>query len=329
MKLAIGIPVIFAATALLFVYLWFIWWLDRYEREPFWLVALVFLWGATIGIGCGCAINSTVLLPVKDVLSPGATTGFAAIVVAPVVEELTKGLVFIPLLTTYQFDNETDGLIYGAATGLGFALVENLLYFVQFVSADQMSVGMMIVSVAIRALFTAVMHCISSAMLGMAVGYARHRAETLKWFIYPGIGYVLAVGNHSAWNAAAFLSNVHAGFQLAGIGLVVLGGAILFGLTQYSLKREHDVIRKYLLEEADRGTLPAEHAEIIPYWTKRRRNDWLAPEIPKEPYVEAATRLAFRHHQRELAPEHEHDDYADDIKNFRTRIRDLLTPKTT
>ena len=28
------------------VYVLFVWWLDRYEKEPLWLLALAFLWGA-------------------------------------------------------------------------------------------------------------------------------------------------------------------------------------------------------------------------------------------------------------------------------------------
>ena len=28
------------------IYVLFIWWLDRYEKEPLWLLALAFLWGA-------------------------------------------------------------------------------------------------------------------------------------------------------------------------------------------------------------------------------------------------------------------------------------------
>ena len=28
------------------VYVLLVWWLDRYEKEPLWLLALAFLWGA-------------------------------------------------------------------------------------------------------------------------------------------------------------------------------------------------------------------------------------------------------------------------------------------
>lgn len=324
MKSVIAVPVVLAATAVLLAYLVFIWWLDRYEREPLWLVGLVFGWGATIGVGCGCALNTTLLAPFRSVLSPGASMGLAAIVVAPVVEEITKGLVFVPLVGTDHFDNVTDGLIYGAATGLGFAAVENLLYFTKFVASPEITAAGLVGMAAVRTLFTAVMHCISGALFGMFIGYARHRDLDLKWLVYPAIGYVLAVVNHSLWNAASFLSQIHTGFQLAGIALVAVASVVLFALTQYSLKREHDVIREFLHREAERGLIPDEHADIIPYWTKRRRDDWLHDRIDREAYVEAATLLAFRLHQLDLADESRRDAYVDDIEHYRNRVRELL-----
>jgi RsiW-degrading membrane proteinase PrsW (M82 family) len=326
MKLAIGLPAVLAATLLLLCYLIFIWWLDRYEREPIWLVALVFLWGATIGVGCGCSINTTLLAPFKETFSAGAAAGIGAILIAPLVEEVTKGLVFVPLVWTDHFDNETDGLIYGAASGLGFATVENLLYFVTFVVSDGFGVAAMLLAIAMRALFTAVMHSISSALLGVAVGYARHRhsAGKSRWIIYPLIGYVLAVGNHALWNGAAVMAKFNAGFQLAGIGLVILASAALFALTQWSLNREHKLIRRHLRQEADRGLLPRKHAEIIPYWTKRRKDDWLPEFVDKETYVQSATLLAFRLHQREIADGAHRESYNEEIERFRQDIEELL-----
>ena len=326
MKLAIGLPAVLAATLLVLGYLIFIWWLDRYEREPIWLVALVFLWGATIGAGCGCSINTTILAPFKQTFSATAAMGIGAVLVAPLVEEVTKGLVFLPLVWTDHFDNETDGLIYGAASGLGFATIENLYYFLQFVSSDNFGVAMMLVAIAMRALFTAVMHSISTALLGMAVGYARHRhsAGKSRWVIYPLIGYVLAVANHALWNGAAVLAKFNAGFQLAGIGLVLLASAVLFALTQWSLNREHKLIQRHLRQEADRGLLPPNHAEIIPYWLKRRKDDWLPEYVDKNSYVESATLLAFRLHQREIADGARRDSYNQEIERFREDIEELL-----
>ncbi len=324
MKLLVGIPVVALATALLFAYLAFVWWLDRYEREPLWMVGLVFLWGATIGVGCSCGLNSSIIGSFKTALSPAQTAGFGAIVVAPIVEELIKGLVFVPLVLTDHFDNQTDGLLYGAAAGLGFASVENLMYFVKFVASPELGVAGLIVAMGVRTLFTAVMHAISSALLGMCIGYARHRADAARWLAYATGGYLLAVGNHALWNTAAVLSSIHAGFQLAGALVVLLAAALLFGLTQWSLKREHDVIRRQLHAEASRGTLPDAHAEIIPYWLERRKPGWLPDGVDRDAYVEAATLLAFRLHQLEIAPDDRREEYLADVEQYRQKVRDLL-----
>ena len=37
---------VFAAFVPMVVYLFVIWWMDRYYRQPVWLVGSVFLWGA-------------------------------------------------------------------------------------------------------------------------------------------------------------------------------------------------------------------------------------------------------------------------------------------
>src|SRR6266511_2970976 len=42
---------ILAAAIPALCYGWLIWWLDRYEKEPLWLIALAFLWGSLPAIG--------------------------------------------------------------------------------------------------------------------------------------------------------------------------------------------------------------------------------------------------------------------------------------
>lgn len=315
------------ATAVIFVYVGFIWWLDRYEREPFWLVGLVFLWGAIGGTCFACIVSIPLAGAVGEVTTAAVAMAFSTVVIAPVVEEVTKGLIFVPLVLTHHFDNETDGLIYGAAVGLGFAAIENILYYVSAIEAGMTAVLTVIV---LRTLFSSLVHAISSATLGMFIGYARHRPGASRWLIYPLIGYALAVLNHALWNGAATLSQVEwlGGARmlvfLAGLLLVILAAGVMFGLTQLSLKREHDVIRRFLELEADRGTLPRDHAEIIPYWTKRRRSDWLAPEIPRKQYVRAATLLAFRQHQLDIADGERAQRYREDIAKFREQVEGML-----
>lgn len=328
MDFVIGAIAVIGATVLVFSYLVFIWWLDRYEREPFWLVLFTFAYGGIFGTFFGCMLS--ILPSTISVMALGAAGGgfVGAVIVAPIIEEFTKGLVFGALVLSKHFDNETDGLIYGAATGLGFACVENLLYFASAESVDSL-VGMAI----LRTLFTAIVHCSSSAALGMAIGFARHRGGFGRVALLVSVGYAAAVANHAVWNglatASGFDSMQESGLSLfltlIGCSLVMLSAFVMFALTQISLKREHDTIKRFLILEAQRGTMPAEHAEIIPYWLKRRKSGWLPGAVDKEAYIEAATLLAFRQHQLEHAEGSRRERILREIEEYRSAIAGMLT----
>ena len=100
------------ATLLILGYLLFIWWLDRYEREPIWLVGLTFLWGGLGGTCLSCVINSSIGAGAAQAFGAQASQILTTVVVAPTVEEVMKGLIFLPLLLIgNNIDNRTDGLI--------------------------------------------------------------------------------------------------------------------------------------------------------------------------------------------------------------------------
>ena len=319
------------ATFLILGYVLFIWWLDRYEREPIWLVGLTFLWGGLGGTCLSCVINSSIGAGAAQAFGAQASQFLTTVVVAPTVEEVMKGLIFLPLLLIgNNIDNRTDGLIYGAATGLGFSCLENLWYYINHF--DPNNPEGLIMLVFLRTMFTSLVHCVSSALLGMAIGYARHRFGAFRWLLFPALGYAAAVINHGTWNFLATLSGAfgQSASALAGVTflfgcLLVIGASIMmFILTQLSLHSEHKFIRKYLLEEARRGIIPTAHADIIPYWRKRRRKDWLAPAVDKGAYIKAATLLAFRHRQLEIAKGERHHQYMEDITRYRNEVRKLL-----
>lgn len=326
MLLFVLLAVLFATLMVVF-YLLFIWWLDRYEREPLWVVGLTFVWGALGGTCFSCVVNSITGAVLVSGVGQSSGEILTTIMVAPIVEEFMKAFVFVFLIGLgNQLDNKTDGLIYGAATGLGFACVENLFYYVSNFNPEQPETLLGIIF--LRTLFTALVHCISSALLGMAIGHARHRAGAGRWIVWPLIGYIAAVLNHGLWNGLATLSSKFAeqNQELAALTLlfscffVVCAAVIMFIMTQICLNAEHKAIKRFLHEEADRGVLPHEHAEIIPYWMKRRKGGWLANHIPKEPYIKAATLLAFRHHQLELAQGERKHRYHEEITTLRNTV---------
>lgn len=331
MDLMIILLAVVLATAIVIAYLLFIWWLDRYEREPFWVVLLTFLWGGIGGTGISCFVNSLTGLVLALGVGLATAQTLTTVVVAPIVEEFVKALVFVFLvLVGNQLDNRTDGLIYGAATGLGFACVENLYYYWSVYNPE--STEVLFITIFTRTAFTALVHCISSALLGMAIGYARHGKGASRWVLWPVLGYVLAVFNHATWNGltsiAQGVAESNQGLSLLtmlfSILLVVGASIMMFLLTLNSLNSEHKVIKRFLLEEAQRGVLPREHAEIIPYWIKRRKSGWLSAQVPKEAYVKAATLLAFRHYQLERADGDRKAQYLHDIQMYRQQVQDYM-----
>ena len=92
-----------------------------------------FAWGAGIAALAALIIN-TADLEYVTMPALGATTGeyVAATFGAPVVEETLKGLVLIGLLWRRrdELDGPTDGVIYAAMVGLGFAMIENVGYYI-------------------------------------------------------------------------------------------------------------------------------------------------------------------------------------------------------
>jgi len=275
---SLAIAAVVLGTLVVFGYLVVIWWLDRYEREPFWLTLLVFAWGGFGGTSLGCLCSIPFVLGAAAVGGEAAGSVFGAVVVAPIVEEITKGLVFFGLVFTRHLDNQTDGLIYGAATGLGFAAVENISYALQFAEEGTSA---LIFLVFMRTFFSAIVHCISSGILGMMVGYASHRSGAARWVIWPAIGLALASLNHAVWNGLATAAEFEVIGEPSGL-------------------------------------------EVIPFWMRRRRRDWLPAHVPQERYIRAATRLALRHNQLEIARGERRERYLADIAALRGEIASML-----
>jgi protease PrsW len=184
-------------------------------------------------------------------------------VVAPLVEEPTKAAVLFLVLLSRHFDNSTDGFVYGAATGLGFAMTENFLYFAtvaQSAGADPLAgVLAWAQTVLVRATYCATMHASASAIVGAALGFAHFRRRWAWWVALPG-GFGLAFAVHGLWNGLLTADGVlGTGGLLTAANMVVfpLELAALMVVFQLCLRSEQRTLRVALAEEARAGVLPA------------------------------------------------------------------------
>src|SRR5512138_3637599 len=108
----------------MFVFAGFVYWLDRYEKEPKLLLGAAFFWGVIIAAGGAFIVNTALGIGLfyatgSEGLSEVATTS----IIAPIVEEFLKGLAvaIVFLLFRREFDSVLDGIIYAAMVALGFA----------------------------------------------------------------------------------------------------------------------------------------------------------------------------------------------------------------
>ena len=122
-----------AAVIPMLIYLLLLWKFDKYEPEPIKFVLFHFLWGATVAVVIGFTWSKLVSIPLKILIeNSGDVNIFQIIFVAPIVEEMSKGLLLFKTMKDKRFNNLTDGLVYGGAIGLGFGMTENFLYFITF-----------------------------------------------------------------------------------------------------------------------------------------------------------------------------------------------------
>lgn len=314
---------VLCATVPMLAFLWLTWFLDRHDREPWWLFGLTFLWGA-VGAVLFAMIGSGVLLGALGAAIGGeAADALAGVLIAPLVEEPTKAAVLFLVMFSRHFDNATDGFVYGSAAGLGFGMTENFLYFLG-VAATGDVVGWM-QTVVIRTLFSAVMHAAATSCVGAMLGFARFRGLGWKLLALP-IGFGAAIAIHATWNGLLALDMATGGtgsFAALDLLLFPVEALVLFAIFQLALWDERATLRRELADEVQAGLLPLAHATAVASYLGRSKGRWLERGIPRHPYIRAVTTLALRKHQARSAAARGQAFYADDVHRLRREIGEL------
>ena len=206
------------------LWMWFIHAKDDLEPEPRARVLWVFV------LGCLAAFLILQLRPHIEDLLPrreGVAREFAdAYVVTALPEELAKWAAFaFGALISRELNEPLDGIVYGAAAGLGFASVENVLYILHTGSP----------SIVVLRAFTATLgHVAFSGFLGWTCARAKLGTRPRR-FLYPLMGLGIAVGLHGTYNVFLSFGGTSKVLSL----LVVLP----FGLVLLALKLRWSRIR--------------------------------------------------------------------------------------
>jgi protease PrsW len=257
--------------------------LDRYDPEPLWLLALAFAWGALVSVIISIIFNEAIGFGVATIIHPAIGNLAAAIISAPIFEESSKGIGLLILLLFFRryFDDILDGIVFAGVIALGFATVENVLYYGNGINKGGFEELALIFG--LRGILSPFAHVVFTSMTGIGCGIARESHNKAVRFIMPVVGYIAAVVLHMIWNAmGVVLMLIFSSLDLLGycslIGLEKEPGLCSFlvgyGILEvplfavfliflvYIMRRQNKILKDMLAIDVARGIIPEEHLNI-------------------------------------------------------------------
>jgi RsiW-degrading membrane proteinase PrsW (M82 family) len=297
------VAAIFAAVvAFVFVTLYLLpfMFLDRYDPEPIWLLALAFAWGALVAVLFSIVANTlfaivTAIIAIVIGLPPELGNVAAAVISAPFFEEGSKGVGLLILLIFFRryFDDILDGIVFAGVIALGFATVENVLYYGRGINSGG-AFGLALLFF-MRGILSPFAHATFTSLTGIGCGIARESHKTFVRIVMPILGYGGAVSLHMLWNGMAFLGV----FLIRGLGIdwvcqdIGLGGQgislcsfficytvlevplffIFVAFALFIMRRQNKILKEMLAIDIARGLIPEDHGKIAT--SAFRSSGWL------------------------------------------------------
>lgn len=264
---------IFFGFVPMFLFAAFVYWLDRYEKEPKLLLGAAFFWGVIIAAGGAFIVNTAFGIGIFYATGSEGITDFATTsIVAPIVEEFLKGLAvaIVFFLFRKEFDSVLDGIIYAGMAALGFAATENSFYIFSK-GYEEGGWGALWVLVFIRVILVGWQHPFYTSFTGIGFSVSRLNGNPLVRFAAPFIGYAVAVSLHAFHNTFGGL----VGGVIGDLGGLAVGTAldwfmwlVMLGFIVWMIVREQNLVKKELAEEVASGLISsAQYARAISPWT--------------------------------------------------------------
>ena len=257
--------------------------IDRFEREPWFLRLGAFFWGALIAIPATVFIEQYIQdrrISILGLHPSIVASAFFYGTNAGITEETTKGLglLLLFLVLRDEFDNVTDGIVYGALIGAGFAMVENFSYF----ATNPQAVVLLVIE---RVVLSWLVHSTFTACFGAALGSVRHSNVRWQQIVVPFAGYLAAVGLHSLFDFVNLFINMqviayHTSERVVTFSLLAIAAnyilpfivqmVLLYCLIK-SLSHESQIIREFLVAEVCNGTVMVDEYVLLKHTFVRSR----------------------------------------------------------
>jgi protease PrsW len=179
---------------------------DYFEREPWWLLAFAAVWGGFVATGLALSANEAVQSLVTTIGGQDVAAAWGAAIAGPTDEEILKGLGvgIAALLATRRMRSPVDGFILGAVVGLGFQVVEDIVYTANVIGVGQDPRSALVQMFVLRGIMGGLWsHAVYTGLFGLGLGYALTRVEwSLAARVLAAVGgFVAAWSLHFLWNS--------------------------------------------------------------------------------------------------------------------------------
>jgi RsiW-degrading membrane proteinase PrsW (M82 family) len=213
------------------------------RNPPLLWSAAATVWGGSAAIGCALLANQGLISLWAKTAGVSFASNWSSPLSAPLNEEVLKlcGVVMVVLAAPGLIRGPLDGMVFGALTGLGFQVVENVTYgldsIVQSGATDP--VRAVTNSFLVR-LSTAVgSHWAMTAVAGAGIGYLVLYGRSRRG-VAGAVGFLaVAMGMHLLFDAPRLLIGIKVTVNF------VIVAAVFVWLDESYLARARDVLRRY------------------------------------------------------------------------------------
>ena len=260
--------------------------MDRNHKEPWRLVLVAAAWGAIVATTLVVWAETVWEVSAQRALVPGPGLDTSLAFMAGTLEELAKGLavVLLFLVMRSEFDDVVDGIVYGAAVGMGFNFMESVSYMTNLYSIfapehqGGIAAGVQWYNRQVLGLFFG--HATYTAYIGAGVGIARQLPSLRQKLLAIVAGFIVAIAGHFSWDAWVNLfpiPNTLFGIVAVHLRTLVMTGPFTAGLVVllvFGIRYEGQNLVDQMRKEAATGAgaiLPEEVPLLASPWRRLRQ----------------------------------------------------------
>ena len=268
-------------------------WLDRYEPEPARYRLAALGWGAVAAVALSF-VSEQILFGL-----PGTNQFVDTAVAAPLIEESAKGLFLVAIVVfrRSQVHGLLDGIIYGALVGIGFAFVEDIVYYLGSLQSGQLGVTFIL-----RGVMGPFAHPLFTAATGLGIGIAVSARRPAVRVLAPILGFAAAVVMHAIWNGSTFWG---ANGFLTAYGAIMLPLlVVIVAVAIWARSREGKMLTAALHQVVQMGWIGPEEIRWIARLSDRMSARAYAKRVAGKPaaaalraYQQTMTEVAFLHNR--------------------------------